>query len=71
MNAPVNISQLMTPPEAPSGKTKPETTSSDDFKATLANEMLLSAYRLENEYVYQHIAQEMLDLAERLEDAAT
>ena len=58
--------------ETDTGTDSPDRTrtdSSDDFKATLANEMLLSGYRLESEYVYQHIAQEMLDLAERLEDA--
>ena len=45
------------------------TDSSDDFKATLANEMLLSGYRLENEHMYQTISKEMLDLAAKLEDA--
>ena len=45
------------------------TDSSDDFKATLANEMLLSGYRLENEHMYQTISKEMFDLAARLEDA--
>jgi len=42
---------------------------SDQFHATLATDMLLSGYRLEDDYIYRQMVAEMLDLATRLENA--
>jgi len=45
------------------------TDTSDDFRVSLANEMLMSAYRLEEEYMYRQVMKEMLGTAERLEES--